>query len=1656
MKKRTRFPFRAVALTMALLLGVNVPICADTAELPTFTVTDAAYGAMGDGITNDRAAIQAAIDAASAAGGGIVLLPAGKTFLTGNIILKSNVTLQFSEGAILKQSTDRTAYVKPTADGYEPYEPVLDHDYSTVRWGHSFYFNYPFIYAGEGTKNVAITGKGIIDMTPAETCAETLHICPIGFYRTENFEISDVTIQNFSSYAIMPYTCKNGLISGITVKDYACYEKSGINCDGISMMNCQDMRVTGCNISAGDDALYIFTSYNDPRGGTWWNSTVPQPSKNFEIDNNTCTTPCKAFAFILWGAHYPDLTQVEVSNVYVHDNTFSSMGIWNSDPYVSGYGPTPVKNVRFENNTISKIQDNFYSTPITNMVGYPNMPTLKNADFSQSTAYWTTDNATVADGVAALTDGSVFEGLSLSAAQNYIFSAKVQGNGSLVVKNLENGAVIKAADFAAETATAATLSFIPPKSGNYLLGVTGTATVDDIDLTYDKNRQTIFTEQYPTTYSNGKGTVHDLGTRFSSTTSGKITAVRIYTSANETGVHTVRLWDYATGTVIAGPYDWTVTDGLEGWQEFTLPEPLLITAGKDYMVSVTTGPDTNYAATQYGFNEPVNNKHLVTYVTSGYYTSTPGVMPFAKYRNTNYYRDVVFVSDEQNILTDEIPGGAKNDSRYALGTRFSANKNGYVTKARIYTSANESGIHTVKLWDYATQKVIAGPYDWTVTSGVEGWQEFIFPEPIAITANTDYVIDVSNSTDKYYSTCTGVAAYTAPICNRDLVTYVNSGLYSTNLNNMPSRYYGSANYFRDIAFIAEQADATVDKSALKELIDSYHNAENNSYTDETWTEFQAIVAAAKAVLDNEDATQIEVNSAVANVKNGFNALKPLSPLNGQTMLFTGDSIAAGAKDTASLSGWCGRIAAQYSMANGGLAAGNNVTVSNAQTQIRNQISLYSALHYDYVILQGGTSDAGANVPLGAVSDSFNMEDFDESTFAGALEALIATAVRYYPESRIGYISPYQCPSATTGSISDMSEYVAIAKAVCQKWNVSCLDLYNDAAVTAKLTYHTDNIHLNAAGYEATYPTVAAWMEALSPYSTVAPGEHDQHIIACVGDSITMGEMSSDVNRYSYPAQLQTLLGDDYKVLNLGWSGATVNAASGNSYFKKVQYRRSLECDADSVIVMLGTNDARIIWDSDDHAASKAKFKRELTLLVNKYLALPTEPTVYLATPAWALNGSAGQDTVFANGMLDAIREVAAELGCTVIDINTPTQNKTELYSENGTNLHPNDDGYRYITELMYAGLTGNEAAWPETDRSTEETNPAMPLIRNYANYPDADAYRLETVEDVQIFGDLIAAGNTFAGKTVHLMNDLDFTGIDFIPLGASTGMKGSARAPLYDRCFQGIFDGNYHTFSNVNISSMWYGTALFPVTYGAEIRNFGIASGYIEGFDVVSSIVGYGDYGTKLTNVWSAADVYAANFSGIQGSGGIASNMRLGGNGIGNAAENSAMTNVAYYGTISGSGYVAGICAWGQDQLKATNLIFAGKLDLRNAGQSITFIRYNATVALATNLFAIEGNVGNKTYISATPTLLSATDFADGTAAAQLNALENSSWIVRDAKTVPGATLLGDLDQNGVLDSADVVLLLKQINNGSATADINGDGKVSLADALCLLKKVSA
>ena len=62
-----------------------------------FNILD--YGAIADGVTNNAAAIQAAIDAATECGGQVVV-PGGK-FLSGTIVLKSNIDFHLAPGAML-------------------------------------------------------------------------------------------------------------------------------------------------------------------------------------------------------------------------------------------------------------------------------------------------------------------------------------------------------------------------------------------------------------------------------------------------------------------------------------------------------------------------------------------------------------------------------------------------------------------------------------------------------------------------------------------------------------------------------------------------------------------------------------------------------------------------------------------------------------------------------------------------------------------------------------------------------------------------------------------------------------------------------------------------------------------------------------------------------------------------------------------------------------------------------------------------------------------------------------------------------------------------------------------------------------------------------------------------------------------------------------------------------------------------------------------------------------------------------------------------------------------------------------------------------------------------------------------------------------------
>ncbi|MGA9452471.1 MAG: glycosyl hydrolase family 28-related protein, partial [Verrucomicrobiia bacterium] len=107
--------WKSRSITPAIIIAVLIFLALDGAAADTagvFNVFD--YGARGNGTNNDTDAIQKAIDACAAQGGGQVLLPAG-TFLTGALTLHSGIDFHLANGAVLKGSANWRDYGHPGA-----------------------------------------------------------------------------------------------------------------------------------------------------------------------------------------------------------------------------------------------------------------------------------------------------------------------------------------------------------------------------------------------------------------------------------------------------------------------------------------------------------------------------------------------------------------------------------------------------------------------------------------------------------------------------------------------------------------------------------------------------------------------------------------------------------------------------------------------------------------------------------------------------------------------------------------------------------------------------------------------------------------------------------------------------------------------------------------------------------------------------------------------------------------------------------------------------------------------------------------------------------------------------------------------------------------------------------------------------------------------------------------------------------------------------------------------------------------------------------------------------------------------------------------------------------------------------------------------------
>jgi polygalacturonase len=216
------------------------------------------YGATGDGTTVDTPAINKAIEAAAAAGGGTVHLPAGQ-YLCYSIRLKSNVALYLDQGAVIIAANPLPEGQPGGYDEPEPEQPWEAYqDFGHNHWHNSLIW-------GEDLHDVSILGPGRIwgkglvrsgdpkSNNPANRRVSGIGNKSIALKNCRNVQLRDFQILQGGWFGVLATGVDNLLIDGLTIDT---------NRDGLDIDCCRNVRVSNCAInSPWDDAIVPKSSY---------------------------------------------------------------------------------------------------------------------------------------------------------------------------------------------------------------------------------------------------------------------------------------------------------------------------------------------------------------------------------------------------------------------------------------------------------------------------------------------------------------------------------------------------------------------------------------------------------------------------------------------------------------------------------------------------------------------------------------------------------------------------------------------------------------------------------------------------------------------------------------------------------------------------------------------------------------------------------------------------------------------------------------------------------------------------------------------------------------------------------------------------------------------------------------------------------------------------------------------------------------------------------------------------------------------------------------------------------------------------------------------------------------------------------------------------
>lgn len=217
------------------------------------------HGARGDGVTIDTAAIERAVDAAAANGGGLVYFPPG-TYASYTIHLKSRIVLYLEMGATLLAASVPLQGV--TSGGYDQAEPQDPGINSYQDYGHNHWRN-SLIY-GEGLHDIAILGEGLIwgrglsrghpedvDLPRAELPG--VGNKAIALKNCVNVQLRDFKVRKGGHFALLATGVDNLVIDNLTVDT---------DRDGFDIDCCRNVRVSNCTVNSPyDDGICPKSSF---------------------------------------------------------------------------------------------------------------------------------------------------------------------------------------------------------------------------------------------------------------------------------------------------------------------------------------------------------------------------------------------------------------------------------------------------------------------------------------------------------------------------------------------------------------------------------------------------------------------------------------------------------------------------------------------------------------------------------------------------------------------------------------------------------------------------------------------------------------------------------------------------------------------------------------------------------------------------------------------------------------------------------------------------------------------------------------------------------------------------------------------------------------------------------------------------------------------------------------------------------------------------------------------------------------------------------------------------------------------------------------------------------------------------------------------------